>query len=62
MNKISNTAQNKFSITCMKIWNGTPLNSNGNWYKNYQWLECSIECDAAFCFRIPCRMFNVGIS
>ena len=31
-----------------------------DWYKSYQWLEYSVERDAAFCF--PCRMFKVGSS
>ena len=28
------------------------------WYKEYEWLEYSIERDAAFCF--PCRFFGIG--
>ena len=28
---------------------------NSDWYKNYKWLEYSVQKDAAFCY--PCRFF-----
>ena len=31
---------------------------NPDWFKNYDWLEYSVERDAAFCF--PCRHFSTG--
>lgn len=52
--------QPKINFPSRKFGMGRPRSFNGDWYKTYQWLEYSIERDAAFCF--PCRMFKVGSS
>ena len=48
--------QPKIMFPSRKFGMGRPRSFNGDWYKSYQWLEYSIERDAAFCF--PCRMLG----
>ena len=52
--------QPKINSPLRKFGVGRPRGFSRDWYKSYQWLEYSVECDAAFCF--PCRMFKVGSS
>ena len=52
--------QPKINFPLRQFGMGRPRGFNRDWYKSYQWLEYSVERDAAFCF--PCRMFKVGSS
>ena len=52
--------QPKIIFPLRKFGMGRPRSFSRDWYKSYQWLEYSVERDAAFCF--PCRMFKVGNS
>ena len=52
--------QPKIYFPLRRFGMGRPRGFNRDWYKSYQWLEYSVERDAAFCF--PCRMFKVGSS
>ena len=52
--------QPKIIFPLRKFGMGRPRGFSRDWYKSYQWLEYSVEHDAAFCF--PCKMFKVGSS
>jgi len=48
---------------CVQVWCASTLvgtkkrSFNPDWFKTYNWLEYSVERDAAFCF--PCRHFSI---
>ena len=52
--------QPKIIFPLRKFGMRRPHGFSREWYRSYQWLEYSVERDAAFCF--PCRMFKVGSS
>ena len=41
-----------------RAYGSTNRSFQAQWYQEYEWLEYSIERDAAFCF--PCRFFGVA--
>ena len=41
-----------------RLFGSTKRSFQASWYSEYEWLEYSIERDAAFCF--PCRFFGVA--
>lgn len=59
---INDIASTTSSVPCQPLihfpvsyFSGKARSFNSDWYKQYSWLEYSVQKDAAFCF--PCRLF-----
>jgi hypothetical protein len=44
-----------------KMQNGCPRSFQKAWFDRFDWLEYSVEKDAAFCFYCFCRYIQIGV-